>query len=84
VPGDGTSLWVVTHNSDFAVGLIGLLGHMSKRSGTTFQITSDEVLTWNQITTIVAAGGRGRGTGTFIHIPSDFIGRLPLPMRSAI
>src|ERR1700732_2271319 len=27
VPGDGSSLWVITHNTDFAKGLVGLLGH---------------------------------------------------------
>ncbi len=26
VPGDGLSLWTITHNSDFAKGLVGLLG----------------------------------------------------------
>jgi len=71
IPGDGTSLWVVTHNSDFAVGLVGLLGH-AQAIGQAFQITSDEVLTWNQITTIVAEAA---GTApAMIHIPSAFVG----------
>ncbi len=71
VPGDGTSLWVVTHNSDFAVGLVGLLGH-AQAIGQAFHITSDEVLTWNQITTIVAeAAGVAPA---IIHISSDFVG----------
>lgn len=48
VPGDGTSLWVMTWNGDFAKGLVGLLGNQ-KAIGETFQITSDEVLTWDQI-----------------------------------
>ncbi len=48
VPGDGSSLWVVTWNADFAKGLIGLLGR-SEAIGEAFQITSDEVLTWDQI-----------------------------------
>jgi nucleoside-diphosphate-sugar epimerase len=47
VPGDGTSLWVFTWNEDFAVGFLGLLGN-SAAIGEDFQITSDEVLTWNQ------------------------------------
>ncbi len=70
VPGDGTSLWVVTHNSDFAVGLVGLLGH-AQAIGHAFQITSDDVLTWDQITRITAraAGVEAR----IVHIPSDFI-----------
>jgi len=47
VPGDGTSLWVITHNSDFAKGFVGLLGH-KQAIGHAFHITSDEVLTWDQ------------------------------------
>lgn len=70
VPGDGTSLWVVTHNSDFAVGLVGLLGH-TQSIGHAFQITSDEVLTWNQITDIVADAAGTKAD--IIHIPADFI-----------
>lgn len=71
VPGDGTSLWVCTHNSDFAVGLVGLLGHR-QATGHAFHITSDEVLTWDQITrlTAEAAGVEAK----IIHIPSDFMG----------
>lgn len=48
IPGDGTSLGVLTWNADFAKGLIGLLGN-EKAIGQAFHITSDEVLTWNQI-----------------------------------
>jgi nucleoside-diphosphate-sugar epimerase len=48
IPGDGTSLWVLTWNADFAKGLIGLLGN-DQAIGEAFHITSDEVLTWNQI-----------------------------------
>jgi nucleoside-diphosphate-sugar epimerase len=48
VPGDGTSLWVMTWHEDFAVGLLGLFGN-PKAIGEAFQITSDEVLSWNQI-----------------------------------
>ena len=71
LPGDGTSLWVVTHNSDFAVGLVGLLGHC-QAIGHAFHITSDEVLTWNQITTIVAEAAGA--APAIIHIPADFVG----------
>ena len=42
-PGDGTSLWVLTWNGDFAKGLVGLLGN-PKAIGEAFQITSDEAL----------------------------------------
>ena len=48
IPGDGTSLWVLTWNADFAKGLVGLLGNY-KAIGEAFHITSHEVLTWNQI-----------------------------------
>ena len=48
VPGDGTSLWVVTWNGDFARGFIGLLGR-PEAIGQAYHITSDEVLTWDQI-----------------------------------
>jgi len=48
IPGDGTSLWVCTWNADFAVGLVGLFGN-PQAVGESFHITSDEVLTWNQL-----------------------------------
>lgn len=48
VHGDGTSLWTLTHSSDFAVGFVGLLGN-PLAFGDTFQITSDFVYTWNEI-----------------------------------
>jgi nucleoside-diphosphate-sugar epimerase len=70
VPGDGTSLWVVTHNSDFAKGFVGLLGHQ-QAIGHAFHITSDEALTWDQLYRIVgvAVGVEPK----LVHIPSDFI-----------
>jgi nucleoside-diphosphate-sugar epimerase len=71
VPGDGSSLWVITHNSDFAEGLVGLLGH-PQAIGHAFHITSDEVMTWDQFyrVTAHAAGVEAQ----IVHIPSDFIG----------
>lgn len=70
VPGDGTSLWVLTHHLDFAKGFVGLLGNQ-RAIGEAFHITSDEWLTWNQIYEMIAeaAGVEARK----IHIPSDFI-----------
>ena len=53
VQGDGTSLWTMTHADDFSVGFVGLLGNMHA-IGEAFHITSDEVLTWNQIYTQLA------------------------------
>lgn len=48
VPGDGSSLWCLTWNEDFARGLLGLLGN-PRAYGEDFHITSDEILTWDQI-----------------------------------
>ncbi|HUI57536.1 MAG TPA: SDR family oxidoreductase [Bryobacteraceae bacterium] len=70
VPGDGSSLWVVTHNSDFAKGLVGLLGHQ-QAIGHAFHITSDEVLTWDQI--YRAVGAAAGVEPQLIHIASDFV-----------
>ena len=53
VHGDGSSLWTMTCNEDFARGFIGLLGN-SKAIGEAFQIMSDESLSWNQIYQAVA------------------------------
>ncbi|HDQ14887.1 MAG TPA: SDR family oxidoreductase [Sediminispirochaeta sp.] len=70
VPGDGTSRWTVTHNSDFARGFVGLLGNPAA-IGEAFHLTSDEALTWDQIHRVIAAK---LGTEADIqHIPADFI-----------
>lgn len=53
VHGDGTTLWTMTHNTDFAKGFIGLMGN-PHAIGEAFHITSDESLTWNQIYKIMA------------------------------
>ncbi|MCL2055202.1 MAG: SDR family oxidoreductase [Oscillospiraceae bacterium] len=53
IHGDGTSLWTMTHNSDFADAFIGLLGN-AHAIGEAVQITSDETVTWNQIYRSVA------------------------------
>ena len=53
VQGDGTSLWTLTWNEDFAKGFIGLIGN-PKAIGEAFQIMSDEQLSWNQIYASVA------------------------------
>jgi len=73
VPGDGTSLWVLTWNADLAKGLVGLLGN-PKAIGEAFQITSDEVLSWEQIhLEVYQALGLEPNV---VHIPSDFIARF--------
>ena len=70
VPGDGTSLWTLTHAADFAEGLVGLLGN-PRAVGEVFHITSDDVYTWDQIYSIVAEalGVEPR----IVHIPSEHI-----------
>jgi nucleoside-diphosphate-sugar epimerase len=70
IHGDGTSLWTLTHHKDFAKGFIGLLGK-KETIGEAYHITSDEVLTWNQICSTMA---KSLGVDAkIIHIPSDFI-----------
>jgi nucleoside-diphosphate-sugar epimerase len=72
VHGDGSSLWVLTHHKDFAKGFVPLLAHPAS-IGEAFHITSDEVLTWDQIFTAVAhaAGVEPR----IVHVPSDIIAK---------
>lgn len=53
IQGDGTSLWTMTFNVDFAKGFVGLMGNVHA-IGEAFQITSDESLTWNQIYQAIA------------------------------
>ncbi len=72
VHGDGSSLWVVTHAEDFGRGFLGLLGNY-QAVGHAFHITTDEVLTWNQIyTTIAEAAGV---EPKLVHIASEAIVR---------
>lgn len=71
VPGDGLSLWTITHNSDFAKALVGLIGHAGA-IGHAFHITSDEALTWNQIFQMTAEAA-GVAAPRLVHIPSDLI-----------
>jgi nucleoside-diphosphate-sugar epimerase len=71
IPGDGTSLWTITHNSDFAQGLIGLFGQPAAL-GEAFHITSDEALTWNRYFALTAEAA-GVTAPKFVHIASDFI-----------
>jgi nucleoside-diphosphate-sugar epimerase len=70
VHGDGTARTTLTHSDDFAKGFVPLLGS-SRTIGEAFHITSDDVLTWNQITMILATAG---GTEPkIVHVPSDVI-----------
>lgn len=70
VPGDGTSLWTITHSDDFAAAFLGLMGH-PKSIGQAYHITSDEQLTWDQAIAAIAAalGVEPR----IAHISSEFL-----------
>ncbi|MGX7671828.1 SDR family oxidoreductase [Plantactinospora sp. DSM 117369] len=70
VHGDGTSLWTLTHHTDFARGFVPLLGHPAA-IGDVFHITSDEALTWNQIAEALAAAAGV--PARIVHVPSDAI-----------
>jgi len=72
IHGDGTSLWTMTHNSDFADGFIGLLGNIHA-IGESVQITSDESLTWNQIYHSIASV-LGVELKPY-YVPSDFLAK---------
>ncbi len=81
IQGDGTSLWVLTHNSDFAVGFLGLLGKQ-EALGEAYHITSDELLNWNQIYQFIADE---LGVPlNYVHIPSDFIAKYDLEMGAGL
>ncbi|HNX46478.1 MAG TPA: SDR family oxidoreductase, partial [Anaerolineaceae bacterium] len=70
VHGDGSSLWTLTHSSDFAKGFVGLLGN-SHAIGEVYHITSDEWLTWDQIHQVIA---KALGVDArIVHVPSDLI-----------
>jgi nucleoside-diphosphate-sugar epimerase len=72
IHGDGTALWVMTHNSDFAKGFTGLMGNIHA-IGEAVQITTDEVLTWNQIYQIIA-GVVGAELKP-VYVSTDFLDR---------
>ncbi|MFW5706917.1 MAG: SDR family oxidoreductase [Bacteroidota bacterium] len=70
IHGDGSSLWVMTHSIDFAKAFCGLLGNI-QAIGHAFHITSDEVLTWNQIYQAMADAAGAKLNA--VHIASDFV-----------
>lgn len=73
IQGDGTSLWTLTFNTDFAVGFVGLMGN-PHTIGEAFQITSDESLSWNQIYETIA-DALGVKLHPY-HISSDFLAEI--------
>ena len=70
IPGDGTSLWTITYNSDFARAFVGLMGN-PRAIGEVFQLTGDENPTWNQIYQAIA-DALGVELKAF-HVSSDFL-----------
>lgn len=72
VHGDGTSLWTLTHHTDFAIGLVGLFGKKLAINNA-YQITSDEWLSWNQIYGLIA---KELGVKpNIVHVPSEVIAK---------
>ncbi|SMF42901.1 Nucleoside-diphosphate-sugar epimerase [Alteromonadaceae bacterium Bs31] len=81
VHGDGTSLWVLTHADDFATGLTSLLGNQ-QAIGEAYHITSDEVLSWNQIYQHI---GQALGVEPhLVHVSSDKISRYNEDYRGTL
>jgi len=72
--GDGTSLWTLTHASDFAYMFAGLLGNPAAR-GEAYQITGDCVMTWDAIATALAEAA-GVQDVKIAHVASETIGRV--------
>jgi nucleoside-diphosphate-sugar epimerase len=73
VPGDGESLWTVTHAADFARPFAGLLGN-TRALGEAFHITADRAWPWNQIFDAIAAA-LGLPAYSLVHVPSDTLVR---------
>jgi nucleoside-diphosphate-sugar epimerase len=70
VHGDGSSLWTLTHHTDFARGFVGLLGN-PRAIGEAFHITADFYQTWDRIARELAAAAKV--DAHIIHVPSDTI-----------
>jgi len=70
VPGDGQTLWTLTHSTDFARGFIGLMGNVNA-IGEAVHITSDESLTWNQI--YMSIGSALGVVPKLFHVSTDFL-----------
>lgn len=70
INGDGSSLWVLTHNTDFAKAFVGLMGNEAA-IGEAVHITSDEAITWNNIYDTI--GEALNVTVKKFHVSSDFL-----------
>ena len=73
IHGDGTTLWTLTHCDDFAKGFVGLMGHPNA-IGQSFHITSDFLITWNQI--YEQLGDALDVEPNIVHIPSRFVNEV--------
>ncbi len=82
VHGDGSSLWTMTHNTDFAKAFVPLLGNM-QALGHAFQITSDETLNWNQITKSIARAA-GVEELELVHVASEKIAEYDQSFRGSL
>jgi nucleoside-diphosphate-sugar epimerase len=82
VPDDGENPWTLTAASDFAVGLAGLIGKRES-IGEAFHITSDEVLTWNQIVSEIAAA-LGVTSPLVYKVPTDLICEIAPQMTGSL
>jgi len=74
VHGDGTSLWTITHASDFAYMFAGLLNN-PRALGEAYQIMGDEVMTWNGIALALATAA-GVPDARLVHIASESIAKV--------
>ncbi len=82
VPDQGENPWTLTASADFAIGLAGLVGNPAA-IGEAFHITSDEVLTWNQIVTEIAAA-LSAPQPKIVKIPTDFICQVAPQMTGSL
>lgn len=72
VPGDGTTYWTLTHNTDFAKAFVGLMGRL-QTVGHAFHITSDQAMTWDMYLQIIA--GAVKEKPEIVHVATDAIAR---------
>ena len=70
IPGDGTSVWTITHASDFANSFVYLIGN-KRAYNDVFHITGSQLYTWDQLTHIIADALNVKAN--IVHIPTDFI-----------
>lgn len=81
IHGDGTTLWTMTHNTDFAKGFVGLLGNI-QATGQAVHITSDEALTWRQISEAIAAAAGAKLNP--VYITSEVICKFNLDLTGTL